>query len=41
VIDGVSIADKNKDIAWGRELVEYRTRYTVEGIRKALAAHGQ
>jgi creatinine amidohydrolase/Fe(II)-dependent formamide hydrolase-like protein len=41
VIDGVSIADQNKDIAWGRELVEYRTRYTVEGIRKALAAHGQ
>ncbi len=36
-IDGVSIADRQKDLAWGKELVDYRTRFTVDAIRKALA----
>jgi creatinine amidohydrolase len=36
-IDGVSIADKQKDLAWGKELVDARTRFTVEAIRKRLA----
>lgn len=36
-IDGVSIADLAQAQAWGRELVDYRTRVTVDAIRKALA----
>jgi creatinine amidohydrolase/Fe(II)-dependent formamide hydrolase-like protein len=36
-IDGVSIADRDKALAWGRELVDFRTRVTVEAIHKALA----
>ena len=39
-IDGVSIADKQKALAWGKELVDYRTRFTVEAIRKRLGSGG-
>ena len=38
VIDGVSIADKKRALALGRELVDYRTRYTVDAIRTALGS---
>ncbi len=34
--DGVSIADKDEAFAWGREIAGYRTRFTVEAVRKAL-----
>jgi hypothetical protein len=37
-IDGVSIADKEKTLQWGRELLEYRSTVTVEAITKAIAA---
>jgi creatinine amidohydrolase/Fe(II)-dependent formamide hydrolase-like protein len=36
-IDGVSIADKAKALAWGRELVAVRADMTVAAIKKALA----
>jgi hypothetical protein len=29
-----------KDLAWGKELVEYRARFTVDAIRKALGETG-
>ncbi len=35
-IDGVSVANKKQALAWGRELLEYRTRVTVEAIDKAF-----
>lgn len=38
LIDGVSIADKDKAIGWGKELVDYRATVTVEAINKAIAA---
>jgi len=37
-IDGVSIADKQKDLQWAKELVEYRATATAEAITKAIAA---
>ena len=37
-IDGVSIADKQQALAWGRELLEHRASVTAEAIVKALAA---
>lgn len=40
-IDGVSIADKEKALQWGRELLEYRSTVTVEAITKAIAAKGK
>ncbi len=36
-IDGVSIADKEQALQWGKELLEYRASVTAEAIRKALA----
>jgi hypothetical protein len=36
-INGVSIADRAKDLQWGREIVDYRASVTVEAISKALA----
>lgn len=40
-IDGVSIADKEKALQWGRELLEYRSTVTAEAITKAIAAKGK
>jgi len=37
-IDGVSIADKDKAVQWGRELAEVRAALTVDAIRKAVAS---
>jgi creatinine amidohydrolase len=39
-IDGVSIADQKKSLALGKELADYRTRFTVDAIRKALGPAG-
>ncbi len=39
-IDGVSIADRAKAEALGREIVAYRAELTVEAIRKAIANKG-
>jgi creatinine amidohydrolase len=36
-INGVSIADRAKDLQWGREIVDYRAKVTVQAINKALA----
>jgi creatinine amidohydrolase len=38
IIDGVSIKDKKKAIAWGKDLVDYRAGVTVDAINKAIAA---
>jgi creatinine amidohydrolase/Fe(II)-dependent formamide hydrolase-like protein len=35
-IDGVSIADKDQALQWGRELLEYRASVTADAIKKAL-----
>jgi creatinine amidohydrolase len=40
-IDGVSIADKNKAIQIGKEIVEFRANATAELIKKAIAAKGK
>lgn len=37
-IDGVSIADKDQALGWGRELLEYRASVTAEAIAKAVGA---
>ena len=37
-IDGVSIADKNKALALGRKIVDWRATVTAEAIRKAIAS---
>ncbi|MGE0284604.1 MAG: creatininase family protein [Rhizobiaceae bacterium] len=39
-IDGVSIADKDKAIQIGKEIVEFRATRTAELIKKAIAAKG-
>ena len=39
-IDGVSIADRNRNLSLGREIVAFRTSATVEAIRKAIANKG-
>jgi creatinine amidohydrolase len=39
-INGVSIADRRKAEALGREIVEYRAQVTVDAIRKAIANGG-
>jgi hypothetical protein len=39
-IDGVSIADRNRNLELGREIVAFRTSTTVEAIRKAIANKG-
>ena len=40
-IDGVSLADKSRNLELGRKIVEMRTTNTVAAIRKALAARSQ
>jgi creatinine amidohydrolase len=35
-IDGVSIADQEKTLQWGRELLEYRARVTAQAIAKTI-----
>lgn len=40
-IDGVSIADKDKALQLGREVVEFRANATAALIKKAIAAKGQ
>ena len=37
-INGVSVADKAKNLALARQIVEFRAAYTVEAINKAIAA---
>jgi creatinine amidohydrolase/Fe(II)-dependent formamide hydrolase-like protein len=39
-IDGVSIADRNRNLELGREIVAFRTSTTVEAIKKAIANKG-
>ena len=39
-IDGVSIADRKKAEALGREIIDYRAGLTVEAIRKSIANRG-
>jgi len=39
-IDGVSIADRDRNLSLGREIVAFRTSTTVEAIRKAIANKG-
>jgi creatinine amidohydrolase len=41
VIDGVSIADKQRALKWGRDLVEYRSAATVTAINAAIAGKVQ
>lgn len=36
-IDGVSIADKEQTVAWGKRLIDYRATATVEAISQAIA----
>ncbi len=36
-IDGVSLADKAKNLEWGRKIVEMRAANTVAAIKKAIA----
>ena len=40
-INGVSIADANKNLEIGRAIVEYRATVTAEAIRKAIASKGK
>jgi len=37
-INGVSIADRKKNLEMGRAIVEFRAAYTAEAIKKAIAA---
>jgi len=39
-IDGVSIADRKKDLELARQIVEFRTTTTVDAIKKAIANKG-
>lgn len=39
-IDGVSLADRQKATTWARQLVDYRTRMTIEAMEKAIANKG-
>ena len=38
-INGVSIADRNKNLEIGRAIVDFRANYTAEAIKKAIAAN--
>jgi creatinine amidohydrolase len=40
VINGVDISDRNKAMAWAKQIVDFRTNYTVEAIKKAIANKG-
>jgi creatinine amidohydrolase/Fe(II)-dependent formamide hydrolase-like protein len=37
-INGVSIADRNKNLEMGRAIVDFRANYTAEAIKKVIAA---
>jgi creatinine amidohydrolase len=39
-IDGVSIADRGRAEAWGREIVDFRAAFTVDAIKAAIANKG-
>jgi hypothetical protein len=36
-INGVSIADRKKNLEMGRAIVDFRANYTAEAIKKAIA----
>ena len=40
-INGVSIADRKKNLEIGRAIVEFRANYTAEAIKKAIAGKGK
>jgi creatinine amidohydrolase len=40
-INGVSVADKAKNLALAKQIVEFRANYTVDAIRKAIANNGK
>ena len=37
-INGVNVADKAKNTAWAKQIVEFRTNHTIEAINKHIAA---
>jgi hypothetical protein len=39
-IDGFSVADRAKNTALAREIVEFRANHTIEAIKKAIANKG-
>jgi creatinine amidohydrolase/Fe(II)-dependent formamide hydrolase-like protein len=39
-INGVSIADKKKNAEWGKEIIAFRTQWTIDAINKAIANKG-
>jgi creatinine amidohydrolase len=39
-INGFSIADKQKNAALGREIIDFRTQYTIDAINKSIANRG-
>ena len=40
MINGVDISDRNKAMAWAKQIVDFRADYTVEAIKKAIANKG-
>lgn len=40
MINGVDISDRARAMAWGRQIVDFRADYTIEGIKKAIANKG-
>src|SRR5262249_4398888 len=38
-INGVDLAPAEKTVEWGRKIVDYRAAFTVEAIRRAIAAN--
>jgi hypothetical protein len=39
-INGVSLADRKKATEWAKQIVEFRTKVTIEAIEKAVANKG-
>lgn len=39
-IDGVSLADKKKNLEWAKEVVAFRTQVTIDAMNKAIANKG-
>lgn len=39
-INGVDISDRNKAMAWGKQIVDFRANHTAEAIKKAIANKG-
>ncbi len=39
-INGVDLSDRNKAMAWGKQIVGFRAEYTAEAIKKAIANKG-